>query len=371
MNPAGDVGDWIASGRPGKALNLSVGDWVAVRSAGEIFATLDENACLDELPFMPQMLQYCDSKLRVRKRAHKMCDTAFGTGARQMSDAVFLDGIHCDGETFGGCEMDCSVVWKEAWLRRVDENEVVTRSAPDDRLDALVRKATRRPDTADGEPVYVCQATKLPAATRPLPWWSVDQYVADYKSGNVPLSTLLARMLFMLYSPLVSSGIGLGSAFRWLYNAVQAVRGGVPFPEHIGRLPAGGPTPAANLGLQVGELVRVKSIGQILETVDKRLVNRGMGFHPEMVPFCGKTFRVKQRLQRIINEKNGKLVTLKNSCIVLDGVGCQGRFSRPINCPRALPPYWREIWLERVDEKGPDALGAPAGNERAKKPAVS
>jgi hypothetical protein len=143
----------------------------------------------------------------------------------------------------------------------------------------------------------------------------------------------------MVYAQLVQSGVGLGSALRWLYNVVQSVRGGVPFPVHDGRLPVGGPTPAADLGLQVGDLVRVRSIEEILDTVDKRLFNRGMGFHPEMVPYCGKTFRVKQRLHRIINEKTGRLITLKNSCLVLDGVSCYGRFAQPINCPRAMPPW--------------------------------
>jgi hypothetical protein len=83
-----------------------------------------------------------------------------------------------------------------------------------------------------------------------------------------------------------------------------------------------------------------------------------MGFHPEMVPYCGKTFRVKQRLHRIINEKTGRLITLKNSCLVLDGVSCYGRYAQPINCPRAMPPYWREIWLERVEtETGTNSVG--------------
>jgi hypothetical protein len=349
-----------------QVLDLKVGDWVAVRSPQEILATLDENACLDELPFMPQMLQYCGMKFRVRKRAHKMCDTVHGTGARGMGNAVFLDGIECDGEAFGGCEMACSIVWKEAWLRRVDDTQAVCPCEPDDRLDALVRRASRRssPGQADDEPIYVCQATKIPAATRPLSQWSLNQYVVDYRSGNATLSAIIGRLLFLVYSQLVSSGVGLGSALRWLYDIVQAVRGGTPYPERIGRLPIGRPTPAVDLGLQVGDLVRVKSLEQILETVDKRLVNRGLGFHPVMVPYCGKTFRVKQRLRKIINEKTGRLTTLKNSCLVLDGVSCRGQFTRPLNCPRAMPPYWREIWLERVVEtdKAPTSVGAKSGS---------
>jgi hypothetical protein len=75
-----------------------------------------------------------------------------------------------------------------------------------------------------------------------------------------------------------------------------------------------------------------------------------MGYHPEMSPHCGKTFRIEQRVRKLINEKTGQLVELKNSCLVLEGASCAGRYSRPLNCPRACPPYWREIWLERVDE---------------------
>jgi hypothetical protein len=79
-----------------------------------------------------------------------------------------------------------------------------------------------------------------------------------------------------------------------------------------------------------------------------------------MVAHCGKTFRVKQRLRKVINEKTGRLITLKNPCLVLDGVGCHGRYTRPLNCPRGMPPYWREIWLERVVEtdKAPAPVGA-------------
>jgi len=71
-------------------------------------------------------------------------------------------------------------------------------------------------------------------------------------------------------------------------------------------------------------------------------------------------------LHKIINEKTGQLRILKNSCLVLDGVGCHGRFTQPINCPRALPPYWREVWLERVET---DRAANSVGDE-PKKPVV-
>jgi hypothetical protein len=334
-----------------QSLALAVGELVEVRPLGEILSTLNKQARLDELPFMPQMIQCCGKQFRVRKRAHKLCDTAFGTGARRLDNAVYLDGLQCDGEAYGGCEMRCHIVWKEAWLKRVEPNARATSSTAAASQagcsEADIWAAAKSRD-ADGD-IFVCQATQMVEATKSLSPWSPGQYVEDYKSGNVPLSRILSGILFFVYSKLVVSGVGFGSALRWAYDAVQKIRGGVPFPERPGLLPKGGPTPAVKLGLEVGDLVRIRSHDEILQTVDENLMNRGMGFHPEMVPYCGKTFRVRQRVRKIINERTGRLVELKNSCLVLDGADCIGRYSRPLNCPRASNPYWREIWLERVN----------------------
>jgi hypothetical protein len=173
--------------------------------------------------------------------------------------------------------------------------------------------------------------------------------VEDYRSGNVALSDIVARLAFLVYAELVASGVGFGTALRWVYNKIQSERGGEPYPVRPGHLPVGRATPSVNLGLKEGEMVRVRSGDEILATVDELLVNKGMGFHPEMMAFCGKTFRVSQRLHRLIDEKTGHLKELKNPCLVLEGADCKGTCTRPLNCPRACPPYWREIWLERVN----------------------
>ena len=62
-----------------RILDLKAGEWVRVRSKDEIFATLDKNGRFEELPFMPHMLQYCGQKLRVARRAHKLCGTQHPT----------------------------------------------------------------------------------------------------------------------------------------------------------------------------------------------------------------------------------------------------------------------------------------------------
>jgi hypothetical protein len=35
-------------------------------------------------------------------------------------------------------------------------------------------------------------------------------------------------------------------------------------------------------------------------------------------------------------------------CIVLEDVVCRGLYHR--SCPRSIYPYWREVWLRRIEE---------------------
>ena len=73
-----------------------VGDLVEVRSAAEILATLNEQGELDDLPFMPEMLQFCGKRLTVHKVAHKLCDTISASGlgaATDQSGAGFDDPL--------------------------------------------------------------------------------------------------------------------------------------------------------------------------------------------------------------------------------------------------------------------------------------
>ena len=36
---------------------------------------------------------------------------------RSMKNAVFLEGLRCDGSAHGGCQRGCLFFWKEAWLK--------------------------------------------------------------------------------------------------------------------------------------------------------------------------------------------------------------------------------------------------------------
>ena len=88
---------------------------------------------------------------------------------------------------------------------------------------------------------------------------------------------------------------------------------------------------------------------EILATLDLHNKNRGLLFDVEMVPYCGGTFPVLRRVEKIIDERTGKIRNLPNNCIILDGVVCSGCLSENrLFYPRSIYQYWHEIWLSRV-----------------------
>jgi hypothetical protein len=281
-----------------------------------------------------------------------------------MTGAVLLDGLHCNGQAYGGCEMDCQIFWKEAWLGPVSRggaSDTPASGPPGARpcTEADIWRNVMPPEKQlpDGPPVYSCQATQMPFATTPLSVWSPGQYVQDVRSGNARLGEVVSVVAFLIFNTLATSGLGFGSLLRWGYDRVQRKRHGAPYPCRRGRIPRGAKTPSVSLGVQPGDMVKVKSLDAVLDTVTEDLVNRGMGFHPEMVPYCDRSFRVGRRLRRLMNEKTGTILELKNECLVLEGAQCVGKFSKPLLCPRGMSPYWREIWLEPTqgsEAGGPD-----------------
>ena len=87
-------------------------------------------------------------------------------------------------------------------------------------------------------------------------------------------------------------------------------------------------TPDGTLDLQPGELVRVRSKEEIVRTLDGNNSNRGMSFDAEMVRYCGREARVLRRVERIIDEKTGRMLRFKSPCIVLEDVTCRGAYHR-------------------------------------------
>lgn len=333
--------------------NLRAGDLVEVRSKDEILATLDAQGALAGMPFMPEMLQYCGRQFTVAAVAHKTCDTANRTLGRKLDRMVHLDGTRCDGSAHGGCEADCSLFWREEWLRPVS-HPTQQRLSPRARsgtpcTETKLQEAALAAGSRAEAPAYRCQATQLFAASKPLPWWDLRQYVRDVRTGNHGL-ILVIRVLFLASTyRLMRLPFGY-RVFRSLYGCAHRLVTGRPPPHVEGRVPHGSSTPLEALDLRPGELVKVKEANQIAATLNAHNKNRGLSFDPEEVPYCGGTFRVRRRVTRILDEQSGEMRVMRSPCITLENVVCRGHYSQGrLLCPRAITPYWRENWLERTE----------------------
>jgi hypothetical protein len=335
---------------PEAVLGLRRGDIVEVRNPSEILSMLDEHGALDGLPFMPEMLRFCGQRFRVEKRAEKVCDMLYPLASRRAPNTVLLEDLRCDGSGHDGCQAECRLLWREAWLRRVNPGEPATALTAADipaALTELLACNAREPAEIDGRPtsIYRCQATEMYRATHDLGRWDPRPLLREYLCGNVGFWRFVK----------VSARAFVQEPLRAL-----GLRRKIP-------LRGRGPTSArlAPLGLQAGEEVQVKSRGEIAATLNEKGFNRGLWFDEEMLPHCGKTFRVRHRISRCIDEHTGKMVELRSGdCVTLDGVMCSGEHS-PVRwfCPRASYPFWREGWLRRTQSVPTQADVQPAASD--------
>ena len=230
-----------------------------------------------------------------------------------------------------------------AWAPEADTTELTHDASP--ALEALAEAGTRTVREGETEEVWRCQATEALKASEQLKTFKdPEQYWREFRNGNFgPLRfiRLMARALVM----------------------EVAYRLGVlkPFPLR-GSEPKAPPTQP--LDLQPGELVEVRSAAEIEATLDDRGFNRGLSFDREMLPYLGQTLRVKERVDRLIDEKTGRMLRIPTDCIILDGPVCSGECSSGRwFCPRKIYPFWREAWLRRVEEgNGRTAPGREAGS---------
>jgi hypothetical protein len=339
MNAVGNVNQVSRPVQPG---SLRPGDRVRLRPLPEILATLDDTGSFENVPFMSEMTAYAGRTLTVYRRLEKICDY-FGeeTRSRRMTDAVLLRETRCAGTGHGGCEAECRIFWKEVWLEHAPENGDSSGETPTvvpGELASLLEKNSRRVDPNLGE-VFRCQATEAPRATTPMPEKAIGQYVREVHVGNISAWDL-ARVGSSTVVLKVARKLGLRPYLPLKVAGKNRVDG-------------------QKLGLQPGEWVRVRSAEEIGKTLSSSATHRGLVFTHEMAAYCGQTFRVRKRVNRLIDERTGKLLEMKTECISLEDAICTGFHSAGAwFCAREHFPLWREDWLERVD--APPLPEAPA-----------
>ncbi len=308
---------------------LRPGELVEVRSLPEIFATLDERGCLDGMPFMPEMAVYCGHRFRVHRRVDKVWEYAHGTGIRRMHDAVLLKTLRCDGQGHGGCQSACELIWKEAWL--TPPGAPVTSTSDDkNRLDLIAHTQV----SVDSQHRYVCQMTEIIRSSTQMSHRDTLHYWRDLVRGNVRFVPLVATL-----------GVRLFNGINWRL-------GGAPWP--VIKPTDSDVSPHQALGVQPGQLVRVKSKREIESTLNRKLRNRGMEFGNDMLFCCGGSYRVAARVNRIVDERTGELLNFTLPSILLEGANANGG---TVLTPQNEFFFWREIWLEPHPlPKGPQSI---------------
>lgn len=293
------------------------GDLVTVRPLEQILATLDEKGSLDDLPFMPEMRAFSGRQFRVSRRAFKTCvDDA---EMRRLDDTVLLEEVRCDGAAHGGCDKACLIFWKEAWLQpagaveRRATNNIATIGEAD-----LLKLATR-----DGQ--FFCQSSEIVNASRPLPWWEPSQYFLDLVHNRISLLQWVKGLFIAFYNKAAQ----ITGRPSWRFVAGPGTYNGT----------------RSDLNLQPGDLVRVKQLDQIRQTLDADGKHQRLLFAPSMVEFCGSVMRVQKRVERIVLEGSPRQREIKDT-VLLEGATCDGVCHRL--CPRQSLLFWRECWLERV-----------------------
>lgn len=313
------------------------GDLVEVRPLAEITATLDEHGCLDGLPFMPEMAAYCGHRLPVYRRVDKLWEYAHGSGLRRLRDAVLLQTLRCDGSAHGGCQASCHLIWKEAWLTWPGQRTTRAPRAPAGPAPDLA--ATTHVATPDGLR-YVCQATRFREATEPLGFNSLGHYWRDVVGGNLRAGAVVVELGVRAFN------IVQGRLHRPAWPVVR------PLDSDT--------SPHRALHLRPGQLVRVRTKREIESTLNRSMKNRGLLFTSDLLADCGGSYRVAASIDRVINEATGELVALKTPSILLEGVQALGG---PLLIPQNEYFFWREIWLDPVDD-GAAGVSSPEATVR-------
>ena len=237
--------------------------------------------------------------------------------------------------------------WKDAWLRRSMPRRRTecagdaTDEAARDSLLALV-DAQRERAADDGEPVrFRCQATQAIEASTAVSAKDPRSYV---RALHAPATSAVGHFVRVMARAVVMES---GEAAR------SPVRAAVARCDGESRLAHRRST------CDPGEWVRIKSREEIEATLNDKGKNRGLWFDREMMRLLRPGVpgepssrpahrRAHRRDDRVVAATASRSRVRRAPASTAWGVG---------SVPRAIYPYWREGWLERVESEA--TVGLP------------
>lgn len=107
------------------------------------------------------------------------------------------------------------------------------------------------------------------------------------------------------------------------------------------------------LKLRPGELVEVRTLGEIMRTLDSNGTLDCVPFMPEMAAYCGKRARVFRRIDKLNDWINSTGLKRMRNLVLLEEIRCDG--SEHGGCQSNCHLRWHEAWLRRVSSSAPPA----------------
>jgi hypothetical protein len=105
-------------------------------------------------------------------------------------------------------------------------------------------------------------------------------------------------------------------------------------------------------------VVRVRSLEEILATLDRDGALEALPFMPEMAQYCGKRFKVSKRLERTCEELEKSMRRIQN-VVFLDNLRCDGASHG--GCQKGCRIFWKEAWLTK--DGGENLPAGSAGSD--------
>lgn len=167
-------------------------------------------------------------------------------------------------------------------------------------------------------------------------------------SGALVAVASFMMAVALLVSSLIAAG---GSVCLWRDYRIES---GMldPIGASLNRVPSTGLLSALGLrsllgnSLRPGDIVTVKSLAEIRSTLDTDSALYGLPFMPEMDAYCGRTFRVHRRVDKIYDMRHKTGMRRMSDVVSLNAVRCNGAYHN--DCQAACQILWKDDWLRRL-----------------------